>query len=170
MHSIVTLESDGRDIVVQLGPSGSATCGVSTIQCTPTDSPGVYEAIVDGRSVPVVIWTDEIDTVQVSLRGYTYEARVLEERLHRYVAILQASPAARSRVVRISAPMPGLLKAVLTAEGAQVRKGDALFTLEAMKMENVIKSPINGIVHNLTTVDGTAVEKGVLLCVVEPTH
>jgi biotin carboxyl carrier protein len=65
--------------------------------------------------------------------------------------------------------MPGLLKAVLVKEGAIVRKGETLFTLEAMKMENSIKAPISGIVHNVTSNGGAAVEKGVALCVIEPT-
>lgn len=51
-----------------------------------------------------------------------------------------------------------------------VKKGDTLFTLEAMKMENAIKSPIAGTIQHLTAQEGIAVEKGTLLCVVEPTH
>jgi biotin carboxyl carrier protein len=38
-----------------------------------------------------------------------------------------------------------------------------------MKMENSIKAPISGIVHNVTSNGGAAVEKGVALCVIEPT-
>ena len=95
-------------------------------------------------------------------------ATVLEDRLHALLAMLQSAPAARTRVVRITAPMPGLLKAVLVKEGAVVRKGETLFTLEAMKMENSIKAPSNGIVHNVTSNGGAAVEKGVVLCVIEP--
>lgn len=169
MRCIVTTDIAG-DIVVDLEQHDHVTSGSVSLRCVPTERAGVYETTIDGRIVPIMVWTDEIDTVHVSLRGYTYEARVLEDRLHDLLAILQASPAARSRVVRIAAPMPGLLKSVLTTDGAHVRKGDALFTLEAMKMENVIRAPINGIVHNLVAQAGAAVEKGVLLCVVEPTH
>lgn len=169
MRCIVTTDIGG-DIVVDLAQHDHVTSGTLSLRCTPTDRAGVYETTIDGRSVPIMVWTDEIDTVHVSLRGYTYEARVLEDRLHELLSILQASPAARSRVVRISAPMPGLLKSVLVADGDHVRKGDSLFTLEAMKMENVIRAPINGIVHNLVAQAGAAVEKGILLCVVEPTH
>ncbi|HCN05274.1 MAG TPA: hypothetical protein DIS79_06600, partial [Bacteroidetes bacterium] len=69
---------------------------------------------------------------------------------------------------RIAAPMPGLLKATIVRDGDVVRKGEMLFTLEAMKMENVISAPIAGTVHVAEISEGTAVEKGTLLCTIEP--
>ena len=59
--------------------------------------------------------------------------------------------------------MPGLLKSVLVAEGAAVRKGEALCILEAMKMENEIKSPGDFIVRRVPAEVGNAVEKGTIL-------
>ena len=64
--------------------------------------------------------------------------------------------------------MPGLIKSVLVGEGELVRKGTTLFTLEAMKMENAITAPIDGIVRNLAAAESTAVEKGSVLCTLEP--
>ena len=168
MRCIVTSEIDGSTLAVDVH-DGTAVAGSTTVTCIPTETPGLFEALVEGRSIPIVIWTDEIKGVQVSLRGYTYGATVLEDRLHVLLAMLQSAPSARTRVVRITAPMPGLLKAVLVKEGAIVRKGETLFTLEAMKMENSINAPISGIVHNVTSNGGAAVEKGVALCVIEPT-
>ncbi|RYD89351.1 MAG: acetyl-CoA carboxylase biotin carboxyl carrier protein subunit, partial [Sphingobacteriales bacterium] len=45
------------------------------------------------------------------------------------------------KVSEIKAPMPGMVLKVFVAEGSEVKKGDNLFVLEAMKMENIIKSP-----------------------------
>ncbi|RYY32073.1 MAG: acetyl-CoA carboxylase biotin carboxyl carrier protein subunit, partial [Sphingobacteriaceae bacterium] len=45
------------------------------------------------------------------------------------------------KVSEIKAPMPGLVLKVFVEEGTEVKKGDSLFVLEAMKMENIIKSP-----------------------------
>jgi biotin carboxyl carrier protein len=45
-----------------------------------------------------------------------------------------------NKISEIKAPMPGLVIRILASEGDQVEKGGNLFVLEAMKMENVIKS------------------------------
>jgi biotin carboxyl carrier protein len=63
--------------------------------------------------------------------------------------------------------MPGLLKEVLCTEGKRVRKGETLFVLEAMKMENSIKAPVHGIVSKVSTQIGKAIEKGSVLCIIQ---
>jgi biotin carboxyl carrier protein len=56
--------------------------------------------------------------------------------------------------------MPGLLKQMLVSEGEIVEKGRSLCILEAMKMENEIKSPGRLVVKRLIAMPGAAVEKG----------
>ncbi len=80
---------------------------------------------------------------------------------------LQTTEKGRSRTVRISAPMPGMVLKVMVQEGAKVEKGTPLVILEAMKMENVLKSDVGGTVSSVHVVAGEAVEKGQLLIVVE---
>lgn len=63
------------------------------------------------------------------------------------------------KVLQVKAPMPGLVLNVMAAEGQQVKKGDSLLVLEAMKMENVIKSPTDGIIKSIKVKRGDAVEK-----------
>ncbi len=63
----------------------------------------------------------------------------------------------------IKAPMPGMVLNVLVNEGQTVKKGDALLVLEAMKMENILKSPAEGTIKKITAVKGTAVEKNQIL-------
>jgi biotin carboxyl carrier protein len=62
--------------------------------------------------------------------------------------------------------MPGLIKKVHVTVGQTVKKGEKLFVLEAMKMENDIKSPIAGVVEKISVEDGAAVEKSALLCTI----
>lgn len=68
---------------------------------------------------------------------------------------------------QILAPMPGLVLQIHVKEGEQVEKGTPLITLEAMKMENVLKAPTNGVVSKVLAETGKSVEKNYLLLEME---
>lgn len=70
---------------------------------------------------------------------------------------------AAKKVLELKAPMPGLVLNILVNEGDTIAKGDSLLVLEAMKMENIIKSPTEGVIKKIHAVKGTAVEKNQLL-------
>lgn len=59
--------------------------------------------------------------------------------------------------------MPGMVLNILVTEGQEVKKGDALIILEAMKMENILKSPTDGTIKKIAITKGFAVEKNQLL-------
>ena len=65
----------------------------------------------------------------------------------------------------VNAPMPGNILDIKVANGASVKKGDVLIILEAMKMENEIVAPCDGIV-NVVVTKGSAVETGAVLCTI----
>jgi len=60
----------------------------------------------------------------------------------------------------VGAPMPGLILDVVVKEGDEVKKGDKLIVLEAMKMENIIKSPGDGKIKSITIAIGDSVDSG----------
>jgi biotin carboxyl carrier protein len=68
-----------------------------------------------------------------------------------------------AKVSEVKAPMPGLVLKIMVAEGDEVKKGDNLFVLEAMKMENIIKSPADVVVKIVKIKPGDKVEKGQVL-------
>lgn len=74
-----------------------------------------------------------------------------------------AAPAAEG-AEKISAPMPGTILKVAVQNGQAVKKGDILFILEAMKMENEILAPKDGTVSSVSVNGGQSVEAGDLLC------
>lgn len=68
-----------------------------------------------------------------------------------------------TKISELKAPMPGLVLRLFVEDGATVQKGDSLFILEAMKMENIIKSPADGVVKTVKVKPGDKVEKGQIL-------
>jgi biotin carboxyl carrier protein len=68
-----------------------------------------------------------------------------------------------TRVSEVKAPMPGLVLKVFVNEGSEVKKGDNLFILEAMKMENIIKATADVTVKTVKIKPGDKVEKGQVL-------
>ena len=64
----------------------------------------------------------------------------------------------------IKAPMPGTILKVNVSNGQAVKKGDVLFILEAMKMENEIMAPCDGTVSAVSVANGASVENGTVLC------
>ena len=67
----------------------------------------------------------------------------------------------------IFAEMQGTIMETMTKQGKKVKKGESLFVLEAMKMENVITSPIDGVIKTYNVQKGQAVKKGDLLVEIE---
>ena len=78
-------------------------------------------------------------------------------------APVSAAPAGGEKV---SAPMPGTILSVSVQNGAQVKKGQVLMVLEAMKMENEIMAPCDGTITSVTVNAGASVETGTLLCTI----
>ena len=68
-----------------------------------------------------------------------------------------------AKVSEVKAPMPGLVLKVFVTEGSEVQKGDNLFILEAMKMENIIKATGDVAVKAVKIKPGDKVEKGQVL-------
>jgi biotin carboxyl carrier protein len=61
---------------------------------------------------------------------------------------------------KIKSQMPGKIVRILIKAGDTVKKGDRLLVMEAMKMENEIKSPQDGVIKELKVTEGQAVETG----------
>ena len=112
---------------------------------------------------------------RVTVNGTVYEIE-LEELTGAAPVSAPAAPAAPTPAPvaaapaggeKISSPMPGTILSVNVASGAAVKKGDILFILEAMKMENEIMAPCDGTVASVHTTKGASVESGTLLCVIQ---
>ena len=67
----------------------------------------------------------------------------------------------------IKTAMPGKVVRILVKAGAEVQKGDGVLVVEAMKMQNEMKSPKDGVVKEIRTTEGSTVNAGDILAVIE---
>lgn len=78
----------------------------------------------------------------------------------------EKKPAASKKGASVEAPMPGMIIRYEVSEGDEVKEGDVLLILEAMKMENSITAPVAGTVQQVKFKEGDNVQKGDVLAVV----
>ncbi|HVT45677.1 MAG TPA: biotin/lipoyl-containing protein [Thermoanaerobaculia bacterium] len=94
--------------------------------------------------------------------------RTIDLEIHDPLALrARRSDDADSGSGRVAAPMPGRVVRILVAPGEEVRKGAGLLILEAMKMQNEILAPRNGIVREILIVSGQTVESDATLVWIE---
>lgn len=123
-----------------------------------------YSLIVDSRSFEIEV-DHTGDEYRVLVDGRNYRVNLIDERRAR-VGGAQGGIELQGRQ-KVSVPMPGKVIAVLVSEGDSVEKGQGLVIVEAMKMENEVRSPIAGAVKEIKVKSGDAVEGGAVLVIVE---
>jgi biotin carboxyl carrier protein len=104
------------------------------------------------------------DTFDVTMRGKTYPISVIDPRRLRMDA---DSDRHHHGTAEIAAQMPGKVVRVLVEEGQEIASGAALLVVEAMKMQNEMKSPRAGVVVSVNVSAGETVEAGQLLATIE---
>ncbi len=155
------------------------------IEITETD--GGLHAVVDGRAYEIEASEPEAGIYLFKYEGRVYEASVSAPpspggahsvRLRgRETAVriidpkrLRGSGAAHDHgdgLAEIKTAMPGKVVRVLVEAGAEVSKGDGILVVEAMKMQNELKSPKDGTVREIRAADGQTVATGEVLATIE---
>jgi biotin carboxyl carrier protein len=104
----------------------------------------------------------EEKTIEIMVNGNKY-AFEIKDTMDLLLHSLGLGASKSNKLKEMKAPMPGLVLQIPVNEGDEVKKGDSILILEAMKMENVIKSPIDGKIKKINIKKSEAVEKGHLL-------
>lgn len=127
-------------------------------------SPYLWELEHEGKHYRIGV--HEVDRAQkqvvLSLNGKRAPVR-LRGRMEQLLEAMGMDSASQKKLDQLKAPMPGLIHSLAVTEGDEVETGDVLLILEAMKMENVIKSPGEGIVSQIHVKEKESVEKNTLL-------
>lgn len=127
-----------------------------------------YHVLKNHRSFKTAIIDKDILKRQytVKINGNTYQIDIATE-LDLLIEEMGLSLGNAQMVNDIKAPMPGLILEVNVKEGDEVKEGDYLLVLEAMKMENTLTAPRDGVVKSISIANGETVEKNQLLIEME---
>ncbi|MGB6477398.1 MAG: biotin/lipoyl-containing protein [Candidatus Sulfotelmatobacter sp.] len=144
---------------------------------------GRWSCRLDGHAVDVdaVLARPEVLSLRIGDQAYEIKSEHVANDWHvwvgsaRFACEVRDPRALRSRARaaddrgprKLTAPMPGKVVRVLLREGDAVEAGAGVLVVEAMKMQNEIKSPKKGTIQKMLAAEGVAVNAGDVLAIVE---
>jgi biotin carboxyl carrier protein len=144
---------------------------------------GAWSCQLDGRAIDVdaVLARPDVLSLRIGNKAYEVKCERVAGDLHlwvgseRFAAEVRDPRSLHSRAraaddqgpKKLTAPMPGKVVRVLVREGDEVNPGSGVAVVEAMKMQNEIKSPKKGTIQKVLVSEGAAVNAGDVLAIVE---
>lgn len=123
-------------------------------------APNIFSILLDGKSYEVRVASNPSGTLTLQTGRHEFTAEVFDPRAWRGRRHGALEAEGRQQIV---APMPGKIVRVLVQAGEKVQAGQGLLVVEAMKMQNEIRSPKNGTVERLLVKEGQPVNAGEIL-------
>jgi acetyl/propionyl-CoA carboxylase alpha subunit len=118
----------------------------------------IYHIIKDARSFRIEVLEPNDGRSRLKVNGTVYETETIDK-FDELLKSLGMEKGGSNKVNELKAPMPGLVLEVSVSVGAELKKGDRVMVLEAMKMENVIKAPADATVASIEVEKGKTVDK-----------
>jgi len=144
---------------------------------------GRWSCRVDGRDVEIdaVLARPNVLSLRIGNKAYEVKCERVGPDVHiwvgsrRFSAEVRDPRSLRGRVRaaddhgprKLSAPMPGKVVRILLHQGDEVEAGTGVLVVEAMKMQNEVKSPKKGTIQKILVSEGAAVNAGDVLAIVE---
>lgn len=136
-----------------------------------------------GEKVAIKLYEDPNGFSYVLWKNKKYPLEIIEKRQNKYTVMLNGvwhsftvetpfslkrkkvlkSQEGESSSINLEAPMPGKIVEILVEEGAEINSGEPLLILEAMKMQNEIACPVNGVIKRIAIRPNDSVMKDDLL-------
>lgn len=126
-----------------------------------------YEVILNNKKYEI-----EVDECSVALKGVSTVSAPVAAPAAPSAPVAPAAPAApaasapSAEGTSVASPMPGTILAINVTNGQTVRAGEVLMVLEAMKMENDIVAPSDGIVKQILVAKGSTVDTDQVLVII----
>ena len=141
---------------------GKATIGVRKNEPEVKEAAPAAKKAVDGYTVTVAgqTYAVKLDGNTAVVNGKSYPISIAEGLAAAPAAAATTTVTAAGPQQAVKAQMPGTVVRVLVNAGEQVKSGDVIVVVEAMKMEVEIKSPMSGMVVSIAAVPGTPVVTG----------
>lgn len=144
---------------------------------------GRWSCRLDGREfeVDAVLARRDVLSLRIGNKAYEVKCERVGNDTHiwvgsmRYGAEVRDPRSLRGRVrsadehgpKKLTAPMPGKVVRILVAQGDEVEAGAGVLVVEAMKMQNEVKSPKKGTIQKIQVQEGSAVNAGDVMAIVE---
>lgn len=131
-------------------------------------SPEEFNMIMEHRSVNARLLEADINgkKIKLELDGENFEMEI-KNQLDQMLDSMGFSSVSTKQIKEIKAPMPGLVLEIAVKEGQEVKEGDRILILEAMKMENSIMIQSNAVIKRIAVTAGQPVDKGQVLVELE---
>ena len=155
---VVTLQGESWPVTIKADPAGSTVVfeDGTDLRVESDWSPGQPLARLTVGGEPLVIKTAKVPMgFRMRLRGADLKVHVQSPRQKALAGLmLEKTPPDTSKF--LLCPMPGLVVKIAVSEGEEVQEGQALATVEAMKMENILKAERRGVVKTIKASAGAS--------------
>jgi biotin carboxyl carrier protein len=142
---------------------------------------------INGKKTDIKIFDDEYGFTYILYKQKKYLAEIVEKNQNKYSVLINGvsysfsieTPISfkrrkylekiqsKSKIEYVLAPMPGKIVDVLAESGSNIKEGDALLILEAMKMQNEISAPVSGKIIKIMVHQNDIVNKNDVLIEIE---
>lgn len=126
--------------------------------------PGLYVVLLEGRVFRCELSVRGEGRYEIDVNGQRFDARVRDPK---HLGRGKASESGASGRAELTAPMPGKVVRILREVGEEVKSGDGIIVVEAMKMQNEMQSPRAGKVAEIRVEVGQTVNAGEVLAIIE---
>jgi biotin carboxyl carrier protein len=152
---------------IEIGPNNTVTINGEphSIDLRGIEGVSLYSLLVDNKSWEVLVERSG-DEYRISIGDELLLVTVYDERTRKIEKGLGKTAPPTGEVV-LKAPMPGLVREVPVQVGQEVKAGQGLVILEAMKMENELRAPRAGCIREIRVKPGDTVEHGQALLVIK---